>query len=78
MVKEAAKNDDANIEVKIEVNVPKRDISWRKTTNYWWIKVSAKKGCIFLETIDELRLTSKERCVSLEERQQIFDELRLV
>ena len=53
-------------------------ISWRKTTNYWWIKVSAKKGCIFLETIDELSLTSKERCVSLEERQQIFDELRLV
>ena len=60
------------------LNVASNKTSKFRTRNWWWIKVSAKKGCIFLETIDELRLTSKERCVSLEERQQIFDELRLV
>ena len=50
----------------------------RKTTNYSWVKVSTKKGCIFSEIIDELRLTSKKRYISLEERQQIIDKLRLV
>ena len=52
-------------------------ISGRKTTNYWRIKVSTKIGCVFLEIIDELRLASKERYTSPEERQQIINELRL-
>ena len=48
------------------------------TANYWWIKINTKKGCVFLEIIDELRLALKERYASPEERQQIIDELRLV
>ena len=80
LTKKTAKNDDANNEIDADVNVPKKKIhiSRRKATNYWWLKVRTKKGCIFLEIIDELRLTSKERYISLEERQQIIDELRLV
>ena len=62
-----------------ETEVPKKiPISRRKVTNYWLIKVSTKKGCIFLQIIDELRLASKERYISPEERQQIIDKLKLV
>ena len=52
-------------------------ISRKKTTNYWWIEVSTKKGCILLEIVDELMLTLKIY-ITPEERQQIIDELRLV
>ena len=71
-----SKHDDANSEIE----VPKKDTypQERKATNYWWIKINTKKGCIFLEIIDELRLALKERYTSPEERQQIIDELRLL
>ena len=36
------------------------------------------RGCIFLQIIDELGLTSKERYITLEEGPQIIDELRFV
>ena len=39
--------------------------------------VSTKKGCIFLEIVDELMLTLKIY-ISPEEREQIIDELRLL
>ena len=42
------------------------------------LRLMPKKGCIFPETIDELRLALKERYISPEERQQIIDKLRLV
>ena len=35
-------------------------ISRRKTRDYWWIKVSTKRECIFLEIIDKLMLTLKK------------------
>ena len=70
-----SKNDDANSEIE----VPKKiHISRRKATNYWWIKINAKKGRICLEIIDELRLAFKKRYISPEERQRIIDELRLL
>ena len=48
---QCSKNDDVNIEVE----VPKKmHISKRKTTNYWWIKISTRKRCIFIGIIDEL------------------------
>ena len=55
----------------------KRYISPEEKTNYWWIKVSTKKGCIILEIIDELMLTLKIY-ISWEKRQQVIVELRLV
>ena len=42
------------------------------------LRLVPKKECIFLETIDELRLALKERYMSLEKRQQIINELRLL
>ena len=42
------------------------------------IKINTKKRCIFLEIIEELRLSLKERYISPGERQQIIDELRLL
>ena len=52
--------------------------SRKKPKNYWWIKISTRKRCIFLKIIDELRLAVKERYISPEKSQQIIDELRLV
>ena len=46
----------------------KIDISKRKATNYWWIKINSKKGCIFLKIINELRLALKVRYIFPEER----------
>ena len=42
------------------------------------LRLVPKKECIFLETIDELRLALKERYISLEKTQQIINELRLL
>ena len=42
------------------------------------LRLVPKKGCIFLEIIDELKFSLKERYISLEKRQQIIDELKLV
>ena len=42
------------------------------------LRLIPKRGCIFLEIIDELRLALKKRYISPEERQQIIDELRLL
>ena len=54
---QCSKNDDINSEVE----VPKKmHISRRKTTNYWWIKISTRKKCTFLGIIDELRLALKK------------------
>ena len=36
-------------------------ISRRKTTNYWWIKVSTSKRCIFSEIINKLILKLKKK-----------------
>ena len=68
--KKAAKNDNPNNEIEVGRasrqsqskgrTEKKIHISRRKTTNYWWVKVSTKKGCIFLEIIDELKLTLKK------------------
>ena len=45
--------------------------SRKKPKNYWWIKISTRKRCIFLKIIDELRLALKERYISPEKSQQI-------
>ena len=46
-----SKNDDVNS----EIGAPKKiHISGRKKTNYWGVKINNKKGCVFLEIIDEL------------------------
>ena len=42
------------------------------------MKINTKKGCIFREIINELRLALKGRYISPEERQQIIDQFRLV
>ena len=71
-----SKYDDANSDIEVP---KKRHISFRrKATNYWQIKINTKKGCIFREIINELRLALKGRYISPEERQQIIDESRLV
>ena len=55
-------SNDKTKEKDVERASHKKNIhnSRRKTKNYWWIKVSIKKGCIFLETIDELMLMLKK------------------
>ena len=67
--------DDAKSETEVRKKI---HISKRKARNYWWITINAKKQCIFLEIIDELRLALKERYISPEEKQQIIDQLRLL
>ena len=71
-------NDETEEDTKIAI--PKKryiHISRRKTTNYYWIKISTKKGCIFFEIFDELMLTLKIY-ISLKERWQIIDKLKLM
>ena len=55
-------SNDKTKEKDVERSSHKKNIhnSRRKTKNYWWIKVSIKKGCIFLEIIDELMLALKK------------------
>ena len=55
-------SNDKTKEEDVERASHKKNIhtSRRKTKNYWWIKVSIKKGCIFLEIIDELMLALKK------------------
>ena len=55
-------SNDKTKEEDVERASHKKNIhnSRRKTKNYWWIKVSIKKGCIFLEIIDELMLVLKK------------------
>ena len=55
-------SNDKTKEKDVERASHKKNIhnSRRKTKNYWWIKVSIKKGCIFLEIIDELMLALKK------------------
>ena len=63
----ALPNDETEEDVEIAIPKKKIHIPRRKIANYYWIKISTKKGCIFLEIIDELMLTLK-RYISLKER----------
>ena len=59
-------NNDQTKEEDVENNYSSKKIhvSRRKTTNNWWIEVSTKKRCIFLDIIDELMLTLKNIHIS--------------
>ena len=57
--KELHNNDETEVDVERATPKEKIYISKLRTTNYWWIKISTKKRCIFLETTDELMLTLK-------------------
>ena len=65
--------NDANSEIEVPNEI---NISRRKATHCWWIKINTKKECIFLEIINELGLALKERYTSPEEKQQFIDKLR--